>query len=230
MPAAAIFDLDGTLIDGFEAIAASVNHVRAVRGLLPLPLDSVKRAVGHGLLRLLEKTVPEGDLEANAAEFNRHHPTVLASGTRPLPGVLETLQFLSRQGVRLGICSNKPLAITTALIATIGLAPFFEVVYGPERVARPKPFPDMLLAAMAELGVTAEEAIYVGDMTVDIECARTAGVRVCIIPTGSQDLAVLETANPDRMLRDFRELLDEFPEERHADLAVDSGFSAMVSG
>jgi phosphoglycolate phosphatase len=64
----------------------------------------------------------------------------------------------------------------------------------------------MLLAGLQRLGVAAGEALYVGDMTVDIDTARAAGVRVWIVPTGSDDRATLERARPDRLLRDLHEL------------------------
>jgi phosphoglycolate phosphatase len=64
----------------------------------------------------------------------------------------------------------------------------------------------MLLAALPRLGVAADEALYVGDMTVDVETARAAGVRVWVVPTGSDDIDALTRARPDRLLRDLHEL------------------------
>jgi phosphoglycolate phosphatase-like HAD superfamily hydrolase len=82
----------------------------------------------------------------------------------------------------------------------------FDVVLGPEDVARPKPAPDMLLDALARLGVAGADVLYVGDMTVDVETARAAGVAVWVVPTGSDDIEALRGARPDRLLRDLHEL------------------------
>lgn len=82
-----------------------------------------------------------------------------------------------------------------------------KAVIGPEDAARIKPAPDMLLAALNQLNVHAAEALYVGDMVVDIETARAAGVTVWVIPTGSDDLPTLQAARPDCVLGSFRELV-----------------------
>jgi phosphoglycolate phosphatase-like HAD superfamily hydrolase len=88
------------------------------------------------------------------------------------------------------------------------VADFFQVVLGPEDVARPKPAPDMLTEALKRLGVSSGQALYVGDMVVDIETARAAGVRVLVVPTGSEDRQALDDAKPDRLLRDLSEILE----------------------
>ena len=203
---AVLFDFDGTLGDSYPAITASVNHVRALHGLPPLPEEEVRRHVGRGPTYLLEHTVPKGDVSANAAAYRAHHPSVLRSGTRLMPGAADALQALHERGLKLGVCSNKPVDFTRELLSYLGVAPYLDVVLGPEDVARPKPAPDMLLAALPRLGVAAGEALYVGDMTVDVETARAAGVRVWIVPTGSDTPEAVARARPDRTLHDLSEL------------------------
>ena len=73
----------------------------------------------------------------------------------------------------------------------------------------PKPAPDMLLSAIDRLGVTRDQALYVGDMLVDIQTARSAGVPVWEVATGSEERADLEAARPDRLLVDLREMVAE---------------------
>src|SRR5580658_4310094 len=90
-PAAVLFDLDGTLIDSYPAIAASVNHVRALHKLPPLSVAEVTQHVGRGVVYLLDKSVGLGDPTANAAAYKEHHPSVLREGTRLLPGAREVL-------------------------------------------------------------------------------------------------------------------------------------------
>jgi phosphoglycolate phosphatase-like HAD superfamily hydrolase len=94
------------------------------------------------------------------------------------------------------------------LLDFLKLAPLIEVALGPEDVARPKPAPDMLLAALERLGISAAEALYVGDMTVDIETARAAGVAVWAVATGSDEEATLRAARPDRLLHSLSELVE----------------------
>jgi len=205
---AVLFDLDGTLVDSYPAITASVNHVRALHGLPPLSEPEVRRHVGRGAGHLLQHTVPVGEGEANTAAYRAHHPSVLRSGTRLLPGAAEVLRGLHERGLLLGLCSNKPIAFTRELIAYLGIASYLNVVLGPEDVPRPKPAPDMLYAALSRLNVAADQALYVGDMTVDIQTARAAGVAVWVVPTGSDTIEALRQAHPDCLLRDLGELLE----------------------
>jgi 2-phosphoglycolate phosphatase len=203
---AVLFDFDGTLADSYPAITASVNHVRGLHSLPPLDIDEVKRWVGRGAASLLERTVPAGDLDANCAAYRAHHPSVLLSGTRLLAGAAELLRLLYDRGLRLGLCSNKPVAFSRDLVAYLEIAPLLEVVLGPEDVARPKPAPDMLVAGLQKLGVSAAEALYVGDMSVDVETARGAGVKVWVVATGSDDRDALERTWPDRLFSNLDEI------------------------
>jgi 2-phosphoglycolate phosphatase len=205
---AVLFDFDGTLADSYPAITASVNHVRALHGLGPLSEPEVRRHVGYGAGHLLQKTVPVSDLEANAAAYRAHHPSVLRSGTRLLPGASEALQHLNRVGLKLAVCSNKPVTFTRDLLDILQVAQYFDAVLGPENVAHPKPAPDMLRAVLDRLHVKAGEALYVGDMDVDVRTARAAGVAVWVVPTGSCAADVLADAQPDRLLRDLHELTE----------------------
>jgi phosphoglycolate phosphatase len=203
---AVLFDFDGTLGDSYPAITASVNHVRALHELAPLTVAEVRRQVGRGAEYLLEHTVPGGNPAEDAAAYRAHHPSVLHSGTRLMPGATEVLRFLHGRGLRVGICSNKPVVFTRDLLRFLGIADLVDVVLGPEDVARPKPAPDMLLAALDRLGVAEDEALYVGDMGVDVQTARAAGVHVWIVPTGSDEPSVVARASPDRILTDLFEL------------------------
>ncbi len=205
---AVLFDFDGTLADSYPAITASVNHVRALHGLPPLLVAAVKCHVGRGPAHLLSHTVSVGDVEANVAAYKAHHPSVLLSGTQLLPGAAEALRALHERGLRLAVCSNKPVAFTRDLVSMLAVASYLDAVLGPEDVPRPKPAPDMLLAGLSRLGVSAVEALYVGDMTVDIETARAAGMMVWVVPTGSDEPETLRRARPDRMLNDLRQLME----------------------
>ena len=205
-PRAVLFDLDGTMIDSFTAIAASVNHVRALYELPPLGVAEVTRHVGRGPALLLRDTVGQGDEAANVEAYRTHHPTVYREMTRLLPGAKEALHALKRQGRMTGICSNKPIAFTRDLVVYLGIAEFLDVILGPEDAGRHKPAPDMLLLAMQRLGTSPESTLYIGDMIVDIETGRAAGVPVWVTPTGSDTLAALQAAAPDRLLSGLEEV------------------------
>jgi phosphoglycolate phosphatase len=205
---AVCFDFDGTLADSYAAITASVNHVRAAHRLPPLTEAEVKPHVGLGPANLLTATVPGVELPADELRYRAHHVGVLRSHTHLLPGALDAVRAVRHSGRHTAVCSNKPRNFTRELLDYLGLAPHLDALFGPEDVARPKPAPDMLLAALAKLNVPAAETLYVGDMRVDIQAGRAAGVHVWVVPTGSDAAEALRAARPDRLLRDLHELVE----------------------
>jgi phosphoglycolate phosphatase len=205
---AVIFDFDGTLVDSYPAITASVNHVRASLGLPPLDEATVRRHVGRGPEYLLTHAAPGSDFARDWPLYQAHHPSVLLSHTTLLPGALECLTALRQSFRALAICSNKPRLFTRRLVDHLGLAELISVIVGPEDAARPKPAADMLLTTLLRLNVQKHEALYVGDMRVDIETARSAGVAVWVVPTGSDERSDLEAAKPDRLFNSLHELPD----------------------
>jgi len=204
---AVIFDFDGTLADSYAAIAASVNHVRHYHDLPPLSVAEVKRHVGRGPDYLLQHTVGSADVAADVVRYRAHHPSVMFAHTQLLPGAAEALAAVRHTGRRAAVCSNKPRLFTCRLLEHLQIAAYIDVVIGPEDAALPKPAPEMLLLAMTRLGAPADQTLYIGDMTVDIQTARGAGVQVWVVPTGSDTLEVLQQAHPDRVLSDLRELV-----------------------
>ncbi|MFN4258945.1 MAG: HAD family hydrolase [Gemmataceae bacterium] len=204
---AVLFDLDGTLVDGYAAITGSVNHVRQRYRLPPLTAAEVRRFVGRGPDYLLEHTVPGGDPQADLPIYRAHYAATMTTGTELLPGARDVLAALKRLDLLIGVCSNKPALFTRPLLRHLQLASYLDTVLGPEDVARPKPAPDMVWTALSQFHVSAEQALYIGDMTVDIETARAAGVTVWVVPTGSDSRDALRAANPDRLLNDLRDVV-----------------------
>jgi phosphoglycolate phosphatase len=203
-----VFDFDGTLADSFTAITSTINYVRGLRGLPPLALAEVKCHVGLGAENLLEQTVPGTDIAVDLPRYRQHHPTVMYDQTWLLPGALETLTTLRKRGRKIALCSNKPRLFSDKLLIRLEIAECFNAVLGPEDVPHPKPAPDMLLAAVKRLETAANRVLYVGDMTVDIKAARSAGLTVWTVPTGSDTAEALIAAKPDRLLRELREVID----------------------
>jgi len=206
---AVLFDFDGTLADSYEAITASVNHVRSYRALEPLPEPQVRTLVGHGLLQLMADVVPGSDPDENAELYRQHHPSVMFELTRLLPDVLDVLARLHAGGVLLGVCSNKPATLTRSLMGALGIDAYIplDAAFGPEDAANPKPDPGMAFAAMDRLGAKPDSTLFVGDMPIDIATARAAGIKVWVLPTGSSGLHTLQAANPDRILERMSEML-----------------------
>jgi phosphoglycolate phosphatase len=208
---AVLFDFDGTLADSFVGITASTNHVRTSYGLEPLSEDVVRRYVGFGLPNLMENLVPIAPTDEAVALYRAHHPSVMLSGTTLFPGVADTLAELHRRGYRLAVCSNKLSTFTTQLVGALGVAAHFGAVLGPDDVGVAKPDPAMLLEALRRLEVSREEAVYVGDMAIDVHAGRAAGLPVWLVLGGAAGLESAADAGPDLVLAAFAELFDLLP-------------------
>jgi len=209
MPRAVLFDLDGTLIDSYDAITASVNEVRRSRNLQPLEVAQVRPKVGRGVESLLKSTVEGTVLSVDIPVYKDHHAIACIEQTRLLPGAFELVLSLKRMGIPVGICSNKPKPFTLLILNALDLAQTFDVVCGPEDAPNPKPDPGMLKEAVKRLAVAPEEALYVGDMAVDVMAGRAAGCLVWVVSTGSDSAETLKNSNPDALFQNLWEMADE---------------------
>ena len=202
------FDFDGTLADSFAAIIASTNHVRESFGLSPLPDADIRRHIGHGLPALMADLCPGCDTAEAVARYRAHHAGTMVAGTKLMPGVLATLTELRRRGLGLGVCSNKAVSFTRQLISVLGLSDHMNSVLGPEDVGgRPKPDPAMLLEGCRRLSVSPDSTVYVGDMIVDVQAGKAAGIPVWLVHAGLAGGEDPTTAGPARVLADFVEIL-----------------------
>ena len=206
---AVIWDLDGTLLNTLDDLAASVNAALAMNGMPLRSTEEVRAFVGNGIRRLMVRAVPGG--EANPAfdkaleDFTRHYGAHSRDRTRPYDGILEMLDKLSEAGVKHAIVSNKiDFAVKELSRAYFGERMCAAIGDDPSRAR--KPAPDSVLAAMREMGVTAQETVYVGDSDVDVLTARNAGVPCVAVLWGFRDEACLRAAGAGQLARTPEEL------------------------
>ena len=179
-----IFDLDGTLLDTLGDLAASVNYALRTHDMPEHSIDDVRRFVGNGVRKLMQRAVPDGEtnptFEATFATFRQHYMAHSLDTTRPYDGIPETLAALKARGCRLAVVSNKMMAATQELIRHF-FPDTIEVAIGEDEAAgiRKKPAPDTVFAALRQFGVGKEGSVYVGDSDVDIQTAANA-VLPCI--------------------------------------------------
>lgn len=205
---AAVFDLDGTLLDSYVGIHDSLSAVLEHFGRPPVTVEEARRLVGHGLEALVAKVLPE-ELRAEAVQRFRFRYKVNAPKlTRLMPDAELVVTELWRRGVRLSIASNKPAVFSRQLLAGFGLAELFAFVGGPDLGFREKPDPGMVFAALEAMGASPGETLYVGDMTVDVATARAAGLAVAVVPLGSSTREELEAERPDYLLESLAQVLD----------------------
>jgi phosphoglycolate phosphatase len=213
-PTAVLFDFDGTLADSFAAIASSTNHVRVSYGLPPMAEAAVRAYVGYGLDNLMADLVPNAPVEEAVGRYREHHATVMFTQTHLMPGAAEAIPELARRGYKLAVCSNKRVEFTRQLVRSLGLDAYFSCVLGPDDVAgRAKPDPAMLLEGLTRLKVSAADAVYVGDMVVDVQTARAAGVEVWVVSAdGTGTFTPVEgDPRPDRVLTSLSDLTTLLP-------------------
>ena len=175
-PAAVFFDLDGTLVDTADDLAAPVNHMREARGLKPLPLEEYRpfaSAGSRGLLHIgLGATTDDPDYPALRAEFLNRYEQEIAVHSRLFDGMPELLAWLEANGIRWGVISNKLEYLVRRLVQQLGLSHRVALAYGGDTAPRAKPWPDPLKMALQETGLTARQCVYIGDDLRDIQAAH----------------------------------------------------------
>ena len=184
-----IFDLDGTLLDTLQDLATSVNYALRQHRMPEHSIDDVRRFVGNGVRRLMERAVPEGaanpTFEAAFATFREYYMEHSLDTTRPYDGIPELIHELKQRGCRMAVVSNKMMAATQELVHHF--FPEIEVAIGEHEAEgiRKKPAPDTVFAAMKQLGQGS--AVYVGDSDVDLATARNSGLPCISVLWGFRD-------------------------------------------
>jgi len=201
-----VFDLDGTLIDGYAAVGEALGYAMTRLGMRALEPARVRSMVGHGLERLLEQAVGPGLAAEGVRLFRQRYAEVAVPLTELMPGVPEVLAALEARGQVLAVASNKPPDFSRLILEAKGMARFFRTIAGPGPDTPAKPDPTMLARAMRDAGTDAAGTLVVGDMEVDSEFARAAGCAVVLIPRGSRSRQELEGVDADGMLDDIRQL------------------------
>jgi len=187
-----IFDLDGTLLDTLGDLAASVNYAMRTHGMPEHSIDDVRRFVGNGVRKLMERAIPQGTgnplFEETFATFRQYYMAHSLDTTKPYEGIPEMLAELKKRGCRLAVVSNKMMAATQELIRHF-FPDTIEVAIGEHEAEgiRKKPAPDTVLAALRQLGVGKEGTVYVGDSDVDIMTARNSGLPCISVLWGFRD-------------------------------------------
>ena len=204
-----IFDLDGTLLDTLQDLAASVNYALRQHHMPEHSIDDVRRFVGNGVRRLMERAVPEGAanpaFEAAFVTFREYYMEHSLDTTRPYDGILELIHELKQRGCRMAVVSNKMMAATQELVRHF--FPDIEVAIGEHEAAgiRKKPAPDTVFAAMQQLGEGS--AVYVGDSDVDLATARNSGLPCISVLWGFRDREFLLEHGATTFVEQPREIL-----------------------
>lgn len=203
-PCLAVFDLDGTLLDTIGDLAASCNEMLAQRNLPQHSLDEYRKMVGNGIMRLVERALPEelrtAEYVAEARrDFVAYYIDHIDLYTHPYEGIVQVIEELQRRGWRLAVASNKFDEGTKKLIGKFFAPHTFEVVYGNREGVPLKPDATLLRTIAEECHTPIEQCWMVGDSGIDIITARNAGARSIGVTWGFRSREELEAEGADHI-------------------------------
>ena len=201
---AVLFDLDGTLVDSFQGIAATIDAVLGqlgypacdrtrLRGLIGAPLETIFRTV---LPAVSWQATGETDVEVALVTrcveaYLALYPSLGVPNSPAFPGILPLLERCAASGLRLAVVTTKRTVVASQVLDAVGASPLFAAVLGVDAASHPKPHPAPALEAMRRLETRPEETVVVGDTPMDVGMAVAAGCRAVGVGWGYQPPAVL---------------------------------------
>jgi len=206
---AALFDLDGTLVDSLTDIAASMNHVLSELGHPQHDEATLQGFIGEGARHLVAQSLPANTsdpaIDDALDRYKARYRTHLLVNTRPFEGTLAMLDALAARGIKLGVVTNKPHRAAEHMTTALFGKERFGVVLG-ESPGRKKPDPQIALDAAMALGVAPENCAFIGDTHIDIETAHAAGMRSVGVSWGLRPRSELEAAAAMHIVDQVEEL------------------------
>lgn len=205
-----IFDMDGTILNTLDDLAESINYALEKAGFAKRTLDEVRRFVGNGIGKLVERAVPEGTTQEKTEEvltyFNGHYAKHCADHTKPYEGIPELLKTLKESGCLTAVVSNKADFAVQELCREY-FPGMFDVSVGEKNGVRKKPAPDTVNSVLERLGAECAEAVYIGDSEVDIQTADNAGMDCIAVDWGFRSREELVKAQAVKIVSQPAEIL-----------------------
>lgn len=214
-----VFDLDGTLLNTLEDLCDSVNVIMERFGWKTHSLEEIRRFVGNGIGKLMERATPEGrenpQFEEAFEAFRAYYTDHCQIKTRAYDGVVDLMNELKENGAKLAIVSNKNDAAVKEL-NEIYFSGCVSAAIGEVEGRQRKPAPDEVYAALEELGSTKDEAVYIGDSEVDYATACASGLPCVLVSWGFRDKELLESFDAEKVVdnvKDLRGFLFDFTQK-----------------
>ena len=213
-PEMVLIDLDGTLVDSVPDLAYCVDETMKALGMPIRGEAKVRNWVGNGVPRLIQRAlIDQLDGEADADLYAKAAPIFMAlyadnasKRSQLYPSVMEGLQWLKDQGIRIGCVTNKDAQFTLKILKDLGLFDFFEIVISGDTLPLKKPHPAPLLHGAKFFGIAPENAMMIGDSISDVKASRAAGFSIICMSYGYNHGVDIHIANPDIVIDSFAEL------------------------
>ena len=213
MKNAAVFDMDGTILNTLDDLMDSTNFALKNNGLKERSLEEIRFFVGNGIQKLIERAVPQGTskevFEKVFADFKSHYKIHCADKTSYYDGIPSVIQTLRKMGVKTAVVSNKADFAVQELVE-VYFKGLFDVALGEKTGVSKKPSPDMVNAALSVLGVEKEAAFYIGDSDVDFETAKNSSLDFIGVSWGFRGRKFLENLGAKNIIDSPEELLKFF--------------------
>jgi len=194
-----IFDLDGTLLNTIEDLAAAGNYVCRQNGWPEHTVEAITAMVGHGMANLVEQLTPPerrsaAVQETAMAQFSAYYGAHSCDLTTAYPGIPELLSKLKERGVQMAVYSNKPHAFTCELMEKF-FPGIFVLVWGKQEGVPVKPDPTGIRMILEKLGADSSTTLFVGDSNVDIKTGHNALLPACGVTWGFRPASTLGEAD-----------------------------------
>ena len=193
--AAVIFNLEGTLLDTLEDLTAAVNKTLKDANYPEKTKEEIKKCVGNNMGELIRAAVPKGTTWEESYDLiepcYKAYAESNTGNSKPYDGIVEMLDELCKEGVKIAIISNKPESMAQEL-SKEAFGDRVSLVLGEKEDVKALPAPDLIFGAAKEMGVLLNHILYVGNTKADVQAAKNAGVDGIAVSWGFKDKIYLE--------------------------------------
>ena len=218
LPAAILFDLDGTLVDSAPDIALALDGAMQGAGLPPPGEARTRDWIGNGSWVLVQRALAwaghhaieeldQAQVKTVFSGFLAHYADSNGASSTLCDGALGALQYWRQRSVSMAVVTNKPLQFIAPLLSTLDVGQYFSLLLGGECVPEKKPSPQPLLHACAQLGAEPNHSIMVGDSSNDVLAAKAAFMPVVGVRGGYNHGGIIEDSHPDLVVDSLDELI-----------------------
>ena len=203
-----IFDSDGTLVDTLDIIVAGYNY--AVEPVLGKKFSEaeVSALFGPPMKRILANVLPPSGVEDAVNRYHTFYRQHFHDRARVYPGILDVLKTIQKSGIKMGVLTGAGRVAAEVTLQSARLSKFFPTLVTGDDVASPKPDPQGLLMAIAQIGEPSSKTVYVGDNVVDLEAAKRSGAASAAALWGSRHRDDIKMWNPKYVLHEPSQILE----------------------
>jgi len=202
-----IFDLDGTLVNAYPAVCESLNYALGILGYPSADDVTIQRSVGWGERNLMSRFVRQEDIDKMISIYRQHHKQSLKRGTTFMPGAKDILKILKEKKYFLAVATNRPQWSTNVILNHLRIKDYFSYIVCGDMVKKQKPEPEILEKILSKFSLGPDQALFVGDMTVDVETGNNAGVATIAVLTGSSTKEEIASLKPFQSISNISNLI-----------------------